>query len=74
MFIEPTFSTLLHKALTSKPDARKDKATTFVMPSLPEDGHDVAIYDDQGRELHARHWNADGEPKPTLRRDRHPAH
>jgi len=71
MIIEPTFSTLLHKVLTGKSDAKKDAA--FVMPSLPEDGHEVAIYDDQGREMpNARLWDA--ESAPVLRRNQSPAH
>jgi hypothetical protein len=58
MFIEPTFSTLLHKALTTKSDAKADLAP---MMSLPENGHQVAIYDDQGRELlhNRRLWNVE---------------
>jgi len=58
MFIEPTFSNLLHKALTAKPGAQKDVAAK---PSFSEDDPQVAVYDDQGRDVfqHHRLWGVD---------------
>jgi len=58
MFIEPTFSNLLHKALTAKPGAQKDVTTK---PSFSEDDPQVAVYDDQGRDVlhHHRLWSVD---------------
>lgn len=58
MFIEPTFSNLLHKALTAKPGTQKDVAAK---PSFSEDDPQVAVYDDQGRDVfqHHRLWSVD---------------
>ncbi len=73
MFIEPTFSHLLHKVLTTKPGSTTDEP--FVMPNLPEDDHYVAIYDDQGREMsNRRAWHVEAESDAARKRERRPAY
>jgi hypothetical protein len=70
MFIEPTFSNLMHKALSTKPGT---KTETHMSPSLADDGTQVAVYDDQGREMfhHRRLWSVDiPETEATPRRER----
>ena len=67
MFIEPTFSTMLHKALTGKPAKKTDLGTHS---SLAEDGLQVAIFDDQGREVpNALVWDTDVDFAPALKRE-----